>query len=815
MNIPLHTTLTAALLFVLASGPAFAVNVKPVINPIPPLSVTAGGVLSYKVTATDANLDPITLTATGLKSWMSFSGGTFTATPSVTTSGAYTIKFIASDGKSQSTASATLTVIAVNSAPTFGALTSKTVVEGGTLTTLINATDPNADVVTITASGLKSWMTFDGKTLTLKPGFSDSGNYTVTFSASDGKLATIAPLTVTVTNVNQAPVISTIPALSVAEGKTLSYKVIATDPDGDVVTVTAIGLKSWMSFSGSTLTATPGYEDAGTYTVNLSATDGSKQVSSSLTLTINATNRAPVLDTIGSWVVGESKVLSRPISATDPDGDAVTITAAGLQSWMSFDGRHFHANPLAGTRGTYSVSFVASDKALSDTKTITVTVTTDGASFPLPWNEYFGSVGSGASWASWSRNSLFGTTGISLVWDPSKLTDLVTTVTGILQTSDVMVPVVGFSVGAPGDYTNLWSYLDLIQDGGTASYEQAVRSQLEALAPLDPSGKRIIYQMGNEVSQYSYSEGVRLWAAGRGISIPGVAAQYDPDYIAYYVEYHVAPTVEALLAASATAYGDASKVTIALGSIDSGGSVAGRAWLDQLLSYKVQGTFAPSLAGKYVYELVDLATVHYVGGTVNLEPTWDKWNGVGTIRGLWTTEEIGHMAAATGRGAGKAIRTVADHLNWYYKRGLNQEQARIALYDWNLNGPVAGTSADTVMLVFFDFFGAASLEPRTDVVTTEMSSGQVESYQLQSLSENKRVITMSFKDGAATVSGVLFDKQGWTGVVDGTLHVFSANGHTVSSVTVTDVGANYQVNLAQPIQLWGDGDGVLITLKLY
>ena len=815
MCIPLRTLLSAVFILTWIGGPALAANSIPVITPIPALSVAEGKTLSYKVTATDADRDPITLSASGLKTWMSFSAGTFTATPDYAKSGSYSVTFLAKDGKSQSTASATITVSNVNRAPTFGSLTSKTVAEGSTLNSTVTATDTDGDTVTISASGLKTWMTFDGKTLTLKPGYTDSGSYSITFTASDGKLATTASLPITVTGTNQAPVIGAIPALSTTEGATFSYGVVVTDADGDPVTLSASGLKTWMSFSGTTFSANPGYTDVGTYTVNLAASDGLKQSTGSLTLTVANTNRAPVLDTVGNWSVGEGKVLSRPITATDPDGDPVSLSASRLQTWMSFDGHSFRARPGTGTSGTYIVSFVASDNALSDTETITVTVSRDGESFPPPWNQYFGSVGSGASWASWSRNSLFGSTGISLVWDPSKITSLVTTVTDILQTRDVMLPTVGFGLGSPGEYTNLWAFLDLIQDGGTASYQQAVRSQVEALAPLDPSGKRIVYQLGNEIGQYSYSEGVRLWAAGRGIAIPGVAVQYDPDYIPYYAEYHLAPTVEAMLAASYTAFGDAGKVTIALGSIDSGGSAAGRAWLDLLLGYQVQGTYAPSLAGKRVYELVDLATVHYVGGTANLEPTWDKWNGVGTVSGLWTTEEIGHGAAAEGRGASRAIRTVADHLNWYYKRGLNQEQTRVALYDWNLNGPVTGTSADTAMLAIFDFFGAVSLEPRTDVVTAEVSSGQVDSYQLQSLSEDgKRVIVMSFNTSAATISGILFDKQDWTGLVDGSLHVFSPNGHSVSTVTVTDEGSSYRINLSQPIQLLDDGYGVLITLQL-
>jgi hypothetical protein len=408
-------------------------------------------------------------------------------------------------------------------------------------------------------------------------------------------------------------------------------------------------------------------------------------------------------------------------------------------------------------------------------------------------------------------------TGFALALDPSQLANLVDRVTPLLAAGDVMLPTVGFSVGDATDYSKMWDFLDFIQDGGAGVYQQAVRSQVEALAPLDPSGNRIVYQLGNEIGQYTYSDAVRKWAAGRGIVIPGVAKDYDQDYIPYYVEYHLAPTVEAMLEASYNAYGDANVVSIALGSINNGGSAEGKAWLDLLLNYSVQGRYAPSLAGKKVYELVDLATVHYVGGTENIEPVWDAWNGVGSVRGLWTTEEIGHKAAEEGAGASRAIKTIADHLNWYYNKGLNKEQVRVGLYDWGLNGPVTGTSADTAMNVILDFFGAVPVEPRTDAVTLEVASGQADAYYFQSLNEDgKRVIvvTPSAKSGSTILSGISFEKLGWTGVVEGTLHAFSPLGHTVSPVTLLDEGSRYRIVLPGPVSLVDDKYSVLITLKL-
>ena len=100
-----------------------------------------------------------------------------------------------------------------------------------------------------------------------------------------------------------------------------------------------------MSFDGVTFNATPDYDRAGSYVIVFAATDGLKQTQTSVTLTVPNTNRQPVLNPLGVWNVGEGKVLSLPVSASDPDGTLPTITASGLKPWMSFDGKAFRARP--------------------------------------------------------------------------------------------------------------------------------------------------------------------------------------------------------------------------------------------------------------------------------------------------------------------------------------------------------------------------------------------------------------------------------------------------------------------------------------
>ena len=75
------------------------------------------------------------------------------------------------------------------------------------------------------------------------------------------------------------------------EGSTLSFVVTATDPDGDALTYSAGGLPAGASFDPATqqFTWTPGYDQAGTYTVTFTAKDGTKSYSLSETKTVTIT----------------------------------------------------------------------------------------------------------------------------------------------------------------------------------------------------------------------------------------------------------------------------------------------------------------------------------------------------------------------------------------------------------------------------------------------------------------------------------------------------------------------------------------------
>jgi hypothetical protein len=98
-------------------------NPPPVLAAISNKSVNENRTLSFSISATDADGDPITYSAQNLPSGATFVGQTFSWTPNSTQAGSYQVTFIASDGKLQ--ASQTITIIVYStdtSAPTVSGL---------------------------------------------------------------------------------------------------------------------------------------------------------------------------------------------------------------------------------------------------------------------------------------------------------------------------------------------------------------------------------------------------------------------------------------------------------------------------------------------------------------------------------------------------------------------------------------------------------------------------------------------------------------------------------------------------------------------
>lgn len=159
------------------------------------------------------------------------------------------------------------------------------VTEGETVALKLRGTDPDGDKITYTYSAPLdaegAWDTEVG----------DAGTYEIDITASDGKSEVTKTIRIEVLKANEPPVIEEIEDIVVEEGEKVEISPVISDPDGDKVTYTISG---WMS----SLEKTTGYDDAGTYTVTITATDGEFKVSKDVTVVVQDVNRAPEFEIV-------------------------------------------------------------------------------------------------------------------------------------------------------------------------------------------------------------------------------------------------------------------------------------------------------------------------------------------------------------------------------------------------------------------------------------------------------------------------------------------------------------------------------------
>ena len=263
----------------------------------------------------------------------------------------------------------------LNSPPIFtdGATTTRTVAENtvtnANIGTAIAATDKNKDKLTYTLSGTDA-ATFAVGSATgqiktkVALDYETKNRYSVTLTASDGKLTDTISVTINVSDVNEAPTFTGGDSTTrkIAEntpaGQNIGAVITATDPDDDTLTYTLGGTNA-SDFSLNPKTGqiktkvALNYERKKTYSVTLTVSDGN--LTDAITVTINVTdvaeratkqvtevkttpNNAPVF-TEGSTTsrsvpenTSSGVDIGTAVSATDADGNTLTYTLSGTDA---------------------------------------------------------------------------------------------------------------------------------------------------------------------------------------------------------------------------------------------------------------------------------------------------------------------------------------------------------------------------------------------------------------------------------------------------------------------------------------------------
>ena len=366
--------------------------------------------------------DTLTLSATladgsALPSWLSFDPATqtFTGTPANGDVGDVSIRVTATD-TSGATASQDfiVSVANVNDAPVITSSNAASFAENaaGTVYTAA-ATDPDAGTtLTYSISGTDAAL-FNINAATGAVTFKSSPNYEaptdaggnnvydVTVGVSDGTTTTSKDVTISVTNVNEAPTITSAAMASFAEnGSGTVYTATATDVDGGTtltysISGTDAALFNINSATGAvTFMSAPNYEaptDAGgnnVYDVTVSASDGTLITSKAVAVTVTNVNEAPTITSAATASFAENGAGTvYTAAAIDPDaGTTLTYSISGTDAALfninaatgavTFKSSpNYEAPGDAGGNNVYDIIIGASDGALTDSQAVAITVT--------------------------------------------------------------------------------------------------------------------------------------------------------------------------------------------------------------------------------------------------------------------------------------------------------------------------------------------------------------------------------------------------------------------------------------------------------
>ena len=334
-----------------------AANQPPAIETAPVTTAIAQQPYRYNLHATDPDGDVLTYLFVAAPAGMTIDGnnGAITWAPTLAQSGDYTVTVRVQDANGGSVVQTYTLAVALpqNHPPDIFSAPETAVALGQRYQYLATASDADGDALQFQLLDGPAGMAVDTVTglIVWQPRTDQVGAHTVRLQVADGRGGVdVQEFTVLVSagvdGGNHPPTVTSVPQTSALIGAAYTYGVTATDLDGDTLSYALTTAPVGMTIDARTglLSWTPTSAQAGLNAVTIEVSDGrggtATQSFSTLASTVaggNGGNRPPAISSDPLTMVTLGQTYRYYLTATDPDGDALSYELLQAPSGMTID----------------------------------------------------------------------------------------------------------------------------------------------------------------------------------------------------------------------------------------------------------------------------------------------------------------------------------------------------------------------------------------------------------------------------------------------------------------------------------------------
>ncbi|MFC1561432.1 choice-of-anchor D domain-containing protein [candidate division KSB1 bacterium] len=359
-------------------------NDPPAVTSTPVLSHHVDSLYTYQLTFNDEEGDPSTarlLVFPSSPTLMTMSGSNLiTWTP--TAVGKFPVLVRLTDTTTGRVTNHSFTItVTPDRAPEISGLSAATAVQNTPYTGFVVAEDWENDLLAYTLIEAPEGMSIDPLTgqLSWTPGSGDTGVNLITVRVEDGKGNTgEAELTLSVTDVNDPPVISGIGDTTLVEDIPARLTFTIDDPDENEIFTVSDNTALFDADASGVIEFTPENDHVGSHDIRIAVSDGALTDTLRFTLVIENVNDPPVFRVQADTVAFVGKAIELQLTADDDDGGQLVYAAVRKPADAELDSQSglFRWTPNEFMQGVRSVVVRAADPAgAADTLSFIISVT--------------------------------------------------------------------------------------------------------------------------------------------------------------------------------------------------------------------------------------------------------------------------------------------------------------------------------------------------------------------------------------------------------------------------------------------------------